>query len=248
MTTQSRLSLYWLDPRNPREPFPPGEHALRDPDGLLAVGGDLSVSRLLQAYRHGIFPWFNPDEPILWWTPNPRAVLQPSQLHISRSLRRAVNRADYAVTLDRAFTAVLEGCSEGRREGTWLGPAMRQAYTELFRRGFAHSIEVWRDGQLIGGLYGVALGKVFFGESMFSRASNGSKLAMVWLCRQLDAWQFALLDCQVASPHLERMGIQRIARNEFESILDNAIDAPLTPGGRWSFDIDVPNDPSHVAD
>lgn len=246
MTTQSRLSLYWLDPRNPREPFPPGEHALRDPDGLLAVGGDLSVSRLLQAYRHGIFPWFNPDEPILWWTPNPRAVIYPAQLHVSRSLRRAANREDYAVTLDRAFLQVVESCAERRSEGTWLGPAMRQAYTELFRRGYAHSIEVWRQGELIGGLYGIGLGKVFFGESMFSRASNGSKLAMLWLCRQLQAWQFALLDCQVASPHLERMGISRISREKFENILASAIGDTLPPGGSWSFDIDVPCDTAHV--
>ena len=246
MTSKSRLSLYWLDPRNPREPFPPGECALRDPDGLIAVGGDLSVSRLLLAYRHGIFPWFNPDEPILWWTPDPRAVIYPEQLHVSRSLRRAARRDDYAVTLDRAFMRVVNACAEGRSEGTWLGPAMRQAYTELFRRGYAHSIEVWREGELIGGLYGIALGKVFFGESMFSRASNGSKLAMLWLCRQLQAWNFALLDCQVASPHLERMGISRISRKQFERILDSAIDDAPAPDGSWTFDIDAPSDGLHV--
>ena len=240
MTAENPLRLYWLDPRKPCQEFPPSQHALENPDGLIAAGGDLTVSRLLNAYQRGIFPWFNPDEPILWWTPNPRAVLAPSELHISRSLRRRLNRQDYQLSFDSAFLRVMQLCAERPGEGSWLSPAMQAAYMELHRRGYAHSIEVWQHGSLIGGLYGVALGRVFFGESMFSRAANGSKIAMAWLCQQLHAWDYALLDCQVSSAHLQRMGVQLIPRDQFENILRQSIPDDPSPSGKWVFDIEIP--------
>ncbi|MGH8447389.1 MAG: leucyl/phenylalanyl-tRNA--protein transferase [Solimonas sp.] len=243
---ESPIRLHWLDPRNPHQPFPPVHLAMRDPNGLLAIGGDLSATRLLSAYRQGIFPWYNPDEPILWWCPNPRTVLQPSALHVSRSLNKAVRRADYALSFDRAFDAVLEACSGERRKsrGTWLGDDMRYAYHELFTKGHAHSIEVWRDGELIGGLYGVALGRVFFGESMFSRATDASKLALYWLCQQLQRWSFDMIDCQISSAHLMSLGAQDLPRDDFLRRLALAVQAPMPPQ-RWRFDADVPADPRH---
>lgn len=245
MTAQSPLHLRWLDPRNPQEPFPPVEDALRDPNGLLAIGGDLRIDRLLRAYSQGIFPWFNPDEPILWWAPDPRAVFDPGSIHVSRSLTRRMARDDYAVSLDRDFAGVIEACAD-RRGGTWLGAGMREAYTELFRRGFAHSVEVWREGRLIGGLYGVALGHVFFGESMFSRATDGSKIGLVWLARQLQAWSFQLIDCQVGSAHLESLGARYLPRDEFQRTLAQAIEQPPLAHGSWRFDIAVPQPPGHL--
>lgn len=238
--TASPLRLHWFDPRNPSEDFPPSAQALRNPDGLIAAGGDLSVTRLLRAYSRGIFPWFNPNEPILWWTPDPRAVIVPSDLHASRSLRRAINRNDYRLSFDSAFAEVMRCCSERPGHGTWLGPSMQVAYLEMYRRGYAHSIELWHDDVLVGGLYGVALGRVFFGESMFSRANNASKIVMYWLCQQLRAWEFTLLDCQVTSAHLQRMGACSISRADFEKILKQAIPTCVAPAGKWHFDIDAP--------
>lgn len=240
MTAESPPRLHWLDPRDPCQAFPASDQALQNPDGLIAAGGDLTISRLLRAYQRGIFPWFNPDEPILWWTPDPRAVVAPSQLHVSRSLQRRLRRHDYQLSFDCAFAQVMQACADRPGEGTWLGPAMQTAYLELHRRGYAHSIEVWQNEQLIGGLYGLALGGVFFGESMFSHARDGSKIAMAWLCRQLQAWNYALLDCQVSSPHLHRMGVKLMARPQFETILHQHI--PTTPqaGGKWMFDIELP--------
>lgn len=237
------IRLHWLDPRNPRQPFPPAAQAMRDPNGLLAIGGDLSPARLLNAYAHGIFPWYNPDEPILWWCPDPRAVLVPGRFHVSRSLARSLRRSDYAVTLDRAFDRVLEACSgpRPRGRGTWLGTEMKQAYHVLHARGEAHSVEVWRDGALAGGIYGVSLGRAFFGESMFSHVDDGSKIAMYWLCRQLDAWDFALLDCQIASPHLASLGAEEIPRERFLAELRAAVARPGPP--RWAFDVTVPAAP-----
>ncbi len=243
----SPVRLHWLDPRNPHQPFPPAHLAMREPNGLLAIGGDLSPARLLRAYAQGIFPWYNPDEPILWWCPDPRAVLLPASLHVSRSLRRAVARDDFAVTLDRAFGAVVEACAgpRGTNHGTWLGDDMRRAYRQLHAHGYAHSSEVWRDGTLIGGLYGVAIGNVFFGESMFSHADNGSKIALYWLCRQLVAWHFELIDCQVSSPHLATLGAVDIRRNDFLHRLAPAVEQPRRPAP-WTFEIDVPRAPAHL--
>lgn len=245
MTALYPPRLHWLDPRNPQEPFPPVEQALSDPNGLLAIGGDLSIHRLLQAYQKGIFPWFNPDEPILWWAPDPRAVFIPEDIHISRSLNKALRREDYAVSLDRAFASVIRACSEQRKEGTWLGGNMQLAYLELYRRGHAHSVEVWRAGDLVGGLYGVAIGRIFFGESMFSRADNASKLGLVWLCRQLAAWGFPLVDCQVASPHLETLGARQLPRAQFQACLRQHGDLADHVPGSWRFDLQVPDGADH---
>lgn len=242
------IRLHWLDPRDPQQPFPPAHLAMRDPNGLLAIGGDLSLTRLIRAYSQGIFPWYNPDEPILWWSPDPRAVLMPDGMKVSRSLGKSIRRGDYAVTLDQAFAEVLKACAGPRAKsrGTWLGSEMRQAYLELHRRGYSHTVEVWRDGQLIGGLYGVALGKAFFGESMFSRADDASKIALYWLCQQLQVWDFHLIDCQVASPHLRSLGALDLSRERFLNLLRPAITQPGRTG-IWRFDIAVPAPPQHLA-
>lgn len=243
---ESPIRLHWLDPRNPQQPFPPAHLAMRDPNGLLAIGGDLSPTRLVRAYRQGIFPWYNPDEPVLWWCPDPRTVLDPSDFHVSHSFRKSIQRRNYALSFDRAFNTVLEACGgeRVRGHGTWLGDDMRHAYVELFGRGHAHSVEIWRDGRLIGGLYGVTFGRVFFGESMFSRASDASKLALYWLCQQLQRWNFAMIDCQVSSPHLLSLGAREIARESFLKQIAAAIEMPATNEG-WHFDADVPNDAWH---
>lgn len=242
------IRLHWLDPRDPQQPFPPAHLAMRDPNGLLAIGGDLSVARLIRAYSQGIFPWYNPDEPILWWSPDPRAVLVPTDLHVSSSLRKSIRRANYAVTLDTAFGDVLTQCSgpRSRSRGTWLGSEMREAYAQLHARGYAHSVEVWRAGELIGGLYGVALGRVFFGESMFSRQDDASKLALYWLCQQLIAWDFGLIDCQVGSAHLKSLGATDVSRERFSNLLRVAVSRPPRTG-LWRFDIAVPAAREHAA-
>lgn len=242
------IRLHWLDPRDPGQPFPPPHKAMREPNGLLAIGGDLSVQRLLRAYASGIFPWYNPNEPILWWCPDPRAVLAPGDFHVSHSLAKAIRRHDYAVTLDLDFTSVLDGCAGSRRgggHGTWLGPEMKAAYLELHGCGHAHSVEVWRDGDLIGGLYGIAVGRVFFGESMFSRATDASKLALYWLCRQLASWEFGMVDCQIASNHLKTLGAVDISRERFLTRLRRLVqEAGRT--GLWRFDLaEVPNARPH---
>ena len=241
------IRLHWLDPRNPQQPFPPVHLAMRDPNGLLAIGGDLSLSRLLRAYSQGIFPWFNPDEPILWWCPDPRAVLAPGELHVSHSLKKRVRKNDYAVTFDRAFPEVLDACSAARAKsrGTWLGVDMKCAYYDLYRSGHCHSVEVWREGALIGGLYGVALGRAFFGESMFSRAADGSKIAFVYLCRQLQAWDFELSDCQISSAHLATLGARDLSRDSFLARLRVAT-AQSPRAAPWRFDIAVPDAAAHL--
>lgn len=241
------VRLHWLDPRDPLQPFPPAHLAMRDPNGLLAIGGDLSMARLLSAYAQGIFPWYNPDEPILWWCPDPRAVLRPSGLHVSRSLGKSIRRRDYAVTLDRAFPAVLDACAGTRSKsrGTWLGRDMKQAYLDLHRHGHCHSVEVWRHGQLAGGLYGLSVGRAFFGESMFSRADDGSKIALYYLCQQLAAWQYELIDCQIGSSHLLSLGASEIPRESFLAELAVAASRPGRPE-HWQFDIPVPIEPVHL--
>lgn len=246
MTQNSPLRLQWLDPRQPDQAFPDPEQALPEPNGLLAVGGDLSARRLLRAYAAGIFPWFNPDEPILWWSPNPRCLFTPGAVHASHSLARRLRRPDYAVSFNRAFEEVLEACAGPRRgtRGTWLGPDMRRAYLELRRLGHAHSVELWMHGELVGGLYGVAIGGAYFGESMFSRRSDASKLALVHLDRQLAAWNFGLLDCQVASEHLQRLGARTLPRSEFLALLHEAAQRPAPQ--RWQFDAIHAGDPAHL--
>lgn len=241
------VRLHWLDPRNPEQAFPPPQLAMRDPNGLLAIGGDLSPKRLVRAYSQGIFPWFNPDEPILWWCPDPRSVLVPADFHTSRSLAKRIRQGNFGVTLDGAFTDVLAGCAGARANsrGTWLGPSMRRAYTALHEHGYAHSIEVWEHGALAGGLYGIALGRMFFGESMFSHKTDASKIALATLARQLAAWQFRLIDCQIASTHLTRLGARPISRRSFLAQLQHALQGGER-NGPWHFDIDVPGRASHL--
>lgn len=199
------------------DPFPPVERALSDPNGLLAAGADLSVARLLEAYRHGIFPWFSAGQPVLWWSPDPRMVLFPAELRVSRSLAKTLRNGRFEIRSDTVFREVIDGCSQPRQEqpGTWITPEMIDAYGELHRAGFAHSIETWRDGELVGGLYGIALGRAFFGESMFMRATDASKVALVALVRQLELWGFGMVDCQMNTAHLASLGAREIPRAEF---------------------------------
>lgn len=208
------------------EPFPPTEYALADPNGLLAVGGDLSAERLLHAYQRGIFPWYEEGEPILWWTPNPRAVLFPSELHISRSLRKFLNKCNWTLSLNRCFENVVSACAEltDQRSATWISSEIASAYLNLHRMGYAQSIEVFDGEELVGGLYGVTLGRVFFGESMFSRRANASKVALHYLCSKVPFPQLALIDCQVPNPHLESLGMALIPRLEFEQLLRAHLD------------------------
>ncbi len=198
-------------------PFPPAERALHTPNGLLAVGGDLSATRLLEAYRNGIFPWFSPDEPILWWSPDPRMVIVPGAFSPNRSLRRVLRRHAYEVRIDTAFADVIAACAAPRdsQSGTWISNDMQQAYLALHALGHAHSFETWVDGELVGGLYGVALGQAFFGESMFSRATDASKIAFAHLCAQLAQQGFVLLDCQMHTPHLASLGAHEMPRRAF---------------------------------
>lgn len=241
------LRLYWLDPADPQARFPDPALALEQPNGLLAMGGDLSAERLARAYALGIFPWYNPEESILWWSPNPRAVFETDRVHVSKRFARALRKADFAVTLDTDFSGVLAGCASARKRnpGTWLGAEMRAAYHRLYQKGLAHSVEVWRGGRLIGGLYGVALGRMFFGESMFSAEENASKIALVMLARQLSAWGFPLIDGQVGSPHLYRMGAVDLPRDEFIARLKLLRELP-GPGGPWRFQIAVPQAAEHL--
>jgi leucyl/phenylalanyl-tRNA--protein transferase len=204
--------------------FPPPRLAIQE--GLLAVGGDLSVERLLLAYSSGIFPWYSSGEPILWWSPDPRLVLYPAELRISKSLRKVINRRLFHITVDNAFDAVIQGCAEIKRsygEGTWITDEMKRAYCELHRCGYAHSVEAWQDNELVGGLYGVALGHVFFGESMFSRVSNASKVAFAAFVEVLKRFKFDLIDCQVKTDHLIRFGAREIPRKKFLEQLEKAI-------------------------
>ena len=245
--SDARIKLRWLDPRDPDEAFPDPVEALHEPGGLLAIGGDLSITRLLRAYSNGIFPWYNPDEPILWWSPEPRTVLEPARLHRSRSLRRAIRRQDFAITVDERFHDVIAGCSGPRRhqDGTWLGPDMIQAFAAMHAAGHAHAIAVWRDGRLIGGVYGVAIGHAYFGESMFSLEPDASKLALHYLALQLERWDFPIIDCQVSSPHLLSLGAVEWPRRRFIAELRAGV-ARRRPPGRWQFDIDLPQDRVHL--
>jgi leucyl/phenylalanyl-tRNA--protein transferase len=215
--------------------FPPVSEALATPNGLLCAGGDLSPRRLLEAYGRGIFPWFSEGDPILWWSPDPRMVLFPAELKVSRSLRRAIARGTYETRTDTAFRAVIEACAapRGGRPGTWIVPQMVEAYTALHEQGFAHSVESWKDDKLVGGLYGIALGRVFFGESMFTLAPDASKVALVALVTRLAARGFRMIDCQQATAHLASLGAREIPRREFAKRLEDSIQYPLI-GERWT--------------
>lgn len=220
------MSLTVLDPNNPEQEFPTLNRALSVPDGLLAIGGCLSKTRLLRAYRHGVFPWYNPDDPILWWSPDPRLVLFPSKLSISRSLKKTLRKNSVKVTFDKAFDRVINACAEPRKQsrGTWITSDINRAYRELHRLGIAHSVETWCDGELVGGLYGVSLGQVFFGESMFHNQTDASKIAFVHLVEWLKAWDYQLIDCQVHTNHLISLGAEEVAREQFKSLLDQYCD------------------------
>jgi len=234
-----RQSPYWIDPGDPDLTFPDVNLALREPDGLLAIGGDLNSRRILSAYRRGIFPWYSDNQPILWWSPDPRTVLFPARLKLSRSLHKTLRKERFQVTMDRAFNDVITACAAPRSgsSGTWINQAMSDAYSELHLHGDAHSVECWLDGQLAGGLYGVAIGRVFFGESMFSLVSDASKVALAWLVSHLSQRGFGLIDCQVYSTHLASLGAEEIARVDFIAYLDTLCDAGDAPG-HWSFDTD----------
>lgn len=217
-----RGSIVWLSERDSPDAFPPVDRALREPDGLLAAGGDLSPPRLLAAYRRGIFPWYSFGQPILWWCPDPRAVLIPQEFKTSRSLAKSMRNRGMETRIDTQFEAVIQACGseEVRPDGTWLSPEMQTAYLQLHRLGYAHSVETWMGDRLVGGLYGVALGGVFFGESMFSRERDASKIALRTLCDHLIACGFHLIDCQIATPHLMSLGAQLMPRREFVALLD----------------------------
>ncbi|RTZ97437.1 MAG: leucyl/phenylalanyl-tRNA--protein transferase [Deltaproteobacteria bacterium] len=218
--------------------FPPPDLAMKE--GLLAVGGDLSVSRLLLAYANGIFPWYSSGEPILWWSPDPRLVLYPGELTLSRRLNRTLRQGRFQVTCDRAFEQVIRKCASVPRsdqDGTWITEEMIFAYTELHRAGFAHSIETWQNSRLVGGIYGVSLGRCFFGESMFHRVSDASTVALVSLVRQVAEWHFDLIDCQVTTNHLLRMGAREISRDRFLRQLNRSLKYP-TRRGKWILEND----------
>ena len=218
--------------------FPPVEQA--SPEGLLAAGGDLRPERLLEAYRHGIFPWYSDNQPILWWSPDPRTVLFPDKLHISRSLKRSLRPGLFSVTLDRCFRDVMRHCAGPRPQypdgGTWITAEMLTSYTRLHELGYAHSVETWQEGQLVGGLYGVALGGAFFAESMFTRVSDASKVALISLVRQLQTWGFRIMDCQQSSPHVLAFGAENIPRHNFLDHLTAALNM-TERRGHWKFDI-----------
>lgn len=220
----------------PEAPFPPAWRALREPNGLLAMGGDLSPARLLNAYRHGIFPWFSEGEPILWWCPDPRMVFDTSQVRLSSRFRRDLRRSSWQVRADTAFDAVIAACAHSLRrgqDGTWITPAMAAAYRELHRLGHAHSVEVFDGERLVGGIYGVAVGRMFFGESMFSAESGGSKVALAGLAHLLAGWGWPLLDAQVRNPHLEFLGARLLPRDDFLQAVRQLAAEPVAPGA-WA--------------
>lgn len=208
--------------------FPPLSKAMREPNGLLAAGGDLSPERLIQAYRHGCFPWFEEGQPILWWSPDPRTVLLPAEVHVSRSLRKVLRQGRFRVTFDRDFAAVIAECAGPRNytDGTWITDDMQRAYLALHEQGHAHSVEVWDGDALVGGLYGLAMGQLFFGESMFSRADNASKVGFVTLVEHLQQAGFVLIDCQMPTDHLHRLGARSIARETFADYLNQYLNQP----------------------
>ena len=228
------IDLPCLD-KNPATPFPPSSQALISPNGLLAWGGDLHPQRLLAAYRAGIFPWYSDNQPILWWSPTPRCILFPSEVHVSKRTRRRYNSGRFTLTADTAFRQVIQACAQARgdAEGTWITQEMATAYEELHRMGHAHSVEAWLDGQLAGGIYGLAIGQVFFGESMFTGQTDAGKICLIALCRQLQRWNFEMLDSQVSNPHMLSMGAREISRQEFEKRLAEGI-ACTRPAESWT--------------
>jgi len=233
--------IFLLD-NEPDAPFPDVSLAERDPNGLLAVGGDLTAQRLINAYLQGIFPWFSEGEPILWWSPDPRTILYPDKIKISRSLRKTLRKKIFQVSFDKDFKAVIQACAEPRERspGTWLLPEMMTAYRRQHELGLAHSVEVWQDGELVGGLYGMAIGAVFFGESMFSRVSDSSKIALVHLSRSLGHWGYKMIDCQVYTQHLASLGAEEIPRALYCRQLAEWARLPGRNGSWADIDTDLP--------
>lgn len=237
----SNNRIVWLSASDPCDAFPPLDAALAEPNGLIAAGGDLSTERLLYAYRHGIFPWYSEGQPILWWSPEPRCVFNPGDFHLSRRLRRYLRQSTAVVQFNTSFGEVMRACAAPRADetGTWITDEMIEAYERLHREGWAHSIEIWREGMLIGGLYGVAIGRAFFGESMFSKEANASKIALLLLSVMMDSGEFGVLDCQLVSGHLLGLGATSRSRDEFVTLLGNLCDpaarfenwpsAPISP-------------------
>jgi leucyl/phenylalanyl-tRNA---protein transferase len=229
--------IRWLEPD---DPFPSVNAALREPNGLLAASEDLSPARLVEAYRRGIFPWYSEGQPVLWWSPDPRMVLFPVELRVSRSLRKALKRPDYEIRIDNAFSEVMRACAEPRvgQQGTWITAEIIEGYGALHEAGVAHSVETWLGDELAGGLYGVALGRMFFGESMFTRVADASKIALVHLVRQLERWNFGMIDCQMSTAHLASLGAREIPRRDFVRALGELVNYPGREG-RWNFDDDL---------
>lgn len=227
--------LPWLAPDNLE--FPDITKAWKDPNGLLAVGGDLSPDRLANAYRQGIFPWYEDGQPILWWSPEPRMVLIPNEIHISKSLNKFLKKTPFQITMDTAFDQVIQACSLPREEGggTWITEEMKTAYQQLHHLHIAHSLEVWFEDQLVGGIYGVCIGKAFFGESMFSKVTNASKVALVYLSGQLNHWGFGFIDCQMETDHLASMGAKPISRSQFQQLLLDYTGVS-TDSSKWTLD------------
>ncbi|HJQ62416.1 MAG TPA: leucyl/phenylalanyl-tRNA--protein transferase [Burkholderiales bacterium] len=223
-----------------KDPFPPVTRALREPNGLLAAGGDLSIERLTDAYRRGIFPWYSEGQPLLWWSPNPRMVLFPAELKLSRSLQKRLRRRDFAIRTDHVFETVIRSCAAPRpgQSGTWITEDMITAYGALHRRGRAHSVETWIEGKLAGGLYGVAIGRMFYGESMFARLTDASKIALAHLVKQLERWDYGMIDCQMQTPHLASFGAREIPRADFMGKLAELVNYPQSTGD-WCFDDDL---------
>lgn len=237
MTGPVRQMITWLHAGLTEEPFPHPREAWREPNGLLAAGGDLSTSRLLRAYRQGIFPWYEAGQPILWWSPDPRTILRPHAVRITRSLRKSLRNGGFNVSFDQDFRGVIRACSESRpgAQSTWITMEMRQAYETLHAAGHAHSVEVWREGVMVGGLYGVSIGRMFCGESMFSRANDASKVALVWLCRHLQAWDWPLIDSQTPTAHMLSLGASEMPRERFLGELGELIAKPPGPFA-WELD------------
>lgn len=230
----SNNRIVWLSASDPCDAFPPLDAALADPDGLIAAGGDLGTKRLLYAYRHAIFPWYSEGQPILWWSPEPRCVFKPGDFHVSRRLRRYLRQSTAEVQFNTSFGEVIRACAAPRASetGTWITAEMIGAYERLHREGWAHSVEIWREGALIGGLYGLAIGQAFFGESMFSKEANASKIALLVLSAMMDSGAFGVLDCQLVSGHLRSLGAKLLAREQFVALLGNLCD-PAAPFENW---------------
>jgi leucyl/phenylalanyl-tRNA--protein transferase len=239
-------SLVWIPEDAPVDSFPPAAQALEQPNGLLCAGGDLSAPRLLQAYRQGIFPWYGEDEPLLWWSPNPRTLISTESFHLSRSMQRFLKQHPYTLSIDRDFHAVIDACAAPRASSpeTWITEEMREAYSALHYHGYAHSLEVWENEELVGGIYGVNVGAAFCGESMFSRRSNTSKLALWTLLQQLQRWQFSLFDCQLWNDHLASLGAFEVSREDYLNQLKTA--QQIQPSANWQLDTDLVHNQNHV--